>query len=239
MPTEHQPTFDEFADENLPEGFSSDVTMHTNTVNFINSLVIDEEVRPLVEVVAERRAFDSLQRMESMTPRINESIADVKKSEMVFLSKNEIKEEGHYIPVGGQYFEHKLGLLLLHQEVENGNQLGNNFYITRHVLKESPGGNMFSSITFMKFSLIDNSEDGVILVTLNQGQKKFPFFKDIKGRFSLKPDFSKVQETKYVGDKEISQKVKEYIGKRKPDPEILKNIFGMIKQAKEYDEYSF
>lgn len=50
MPTEHQPTFDEFAYENLPEGFSSDVTMHTNTVNFINSLVTDEAVATQVYV---------------------------------------------------------------------------------------------------------------------------------------------------------------------------------------------
>lgn len=238
MPTEHQPSFDEFANDNLHEGFSTDITMHTNTINYINSLELDEKVKPLVEVIAERRAFDSLQRMENMRPRINESIADVRKSELVF-SEGEESRQGHYIPVGGHYFDHNLGLIMLHQEVEEGSKLGSNFYITRHVLKESPGGNSFSSITFMKFSLYDSNKEGTLLTTLNQAQKKFPYFKDLKGHFSLKEDFSKIQRMRYLGSKEISKKVKEYIEQRKPDPEILKTIYGLIKQAKEFEEYPF
>ncbi len=57
MPTEHQPSFDEFANDNLHKGFSTDITMHTNTINYINSLELDEKVKPLVEVIAERRAL--------------------------------------------------------------------------------------------------------------------------------------------------------------------------------------
>ncbi len=239
MPTEHQPSFDEFANDNLKEGFSKDTTMHTNTVNFLSSLDLEQEVMPLVEIVAERRAFDSLQKMERMRPRINESISDVKRSEMVFLAKEEITEQGHYIPVGGQYFDNKLGLIMLHQEVGKNHQLDNNFYITRHVLNESPGGNTYSSITFMKFSLKNSQDEGVLLTTLNQGEKKLPFFKDITGRFSLNPDFSRVQEKKFLGNMEISKMVKEYISQRKPDQQILNNIYRLIRQAKKYDEYPY
>lgn len=233
MPIEYQPSFDEFAYENLPHGFSTENTMYSNTVNYLNSLDIDEEVKPLVESIAERRSFDSILRMNNMTERVEQTISDVRRCEDIFLARGDIREKGHYIPVGGYYFNYKLGLIMLHQEVCENNQLGDKFYLTRYVLNEHIGGGYSHSITFMKFSVQDSQEDGVLLSTFNKGDKKFPYFKDAYGKFTFKKDFSRVRRMDFVGSKEISQKVKEYIGQRKPDPEILKTIIELIKKSKE------
>lgn len=231
MPGEKQPSFDDFAYDNLPEGFSSDETMFGNTANFISSLNLDEEVVPYIDEVAEIRGFDSVMKM-NLSNRMVEMVNDVKKDELILSNGNE-QRRGHYIPVGAHYTDHKLGLLMLHQEVDLGKkELGENFYITRHVLKESVGGEHFSSITFMKFSLKDLHEDGVSLTTLDAAQKKFPYFKDTKGNYSFTPDFSRVNRMKFTGSKEIQQKVKEYTNSKKPDPQLLVDIYSLIKKAK-------
>ncbi len=233
MPTEYQPGFDEFAYENLPHGFSTDNTMYSNTVNYLNSLDIDEKVKPLVESIAERRSFDSVQETDNMKERVKQTITDVRRCEDIFLARGDIKEKGHYIPVGGHYFNDKLGLIVLHQEVCENNKLGDKFYITRHVLNEQPKGKYSYSITFMKFSIQDSQEGGVLLSTFNKEDREFPYFKDDRGEFTFKGYLPRARRMDFIGSKEISQKVKEYIGQRKPDPEILKTIIELINQSKE------
>jgi len=231
MSGEFQPTFDEYAYDNLPEGFSSEETMYGNSVNFIKSLDIDAEVFPFVKEVAEIRGFDSVMKM-NLSNRMVEMVNDVKKDELILSNGNE-QQRGHYIPVGACYTDHKLGLLMLHQEVDLGkNQLGNNFYITRHVLKESVGGSHFSSITFMKFSLNNPHKDGVRLTTLDATEKKFPYYKDISGNYSFTPDLSRVKRMRFFGSNEILEKVKEYVGSKKPNPQLLVDIYSLIKKAK-------
>lgn len=230
-----QPSFEDFAYENLKESFQGDRDTKTEqSVNFLWTLNLDEEVKPFINEIAERRGFDSILSM-SLENRIEEQIDDVRTSEKIFTNGDE-NRMGKYIPVGATYVDYKLGMFVLHQNIDlTNNSLGDTFYLTRHVLKERINGQTYSDITFVKFTLNQKDEKNQVeVMTLNPSQKKFPYFKDVfTGRVSSTPDYSRVERLTYKRSPEVRKNIFAFINTSRPDPNLLVKTYELIKMPKE------
>jgi len=175
--------------------------------------------------------------------RFNEQIKEVQLCEKIFADGNE-QERVRYIPVGATYVGGGVGLLMLHQEIDQeSNKLGNTFYITRYVVSQRIDGTSNNYVTTMKIKIQDRDllpDEEVDAITLHNNLKNFPFEIDrLTKRPKIDPNtgfpirnYKVVPRLHFKMPYELHNNIREFVGTQKPNSDLLAESYDLIKKGK-------
>ena len=219
----------------------------SRTEDLLKSWNLDAECLPFVELVAQRRGFDSILRMNIKEERFLEQITEVKSFENVFANGIEsdrvryIPVGAAYVPVGTPHAPDGFGLLMLHQEVDSKNdQLGNTFYITRYVVVEDRWNSNYVDVIKIDIKDRDLSPDEKTIGTdLHRGYKLFPYERNEKGLPKLDSKGNLVKNYKivpiyhYTMSYKINNNIREFVSTKKPKAELLAEAYALTREKEE------